>query len=541
MNYGVLVGFIVYLVILAYIGWWANRYTKTTAQYFVGGRKIKILGAALSDKASDMSGWLMLGYPGQAFSAGIGALWAAIGCLGSTLGNYILTGPRLRIYAGKFRAITIPDYLEARLKDNTKLIRVLSAAFILIFMTGYVTAQFAAGGKVFGESFGVSTNTGIVITMIILTAYVIVGGFFAVVWTDVVQALFMLLALIAMPFVIVYNVGGFDHAIELINSADPARLSPIGGLTGAAAVVFVVGYFAWFVNQWGYPHILTRYMSVEDPRKLRRPGIFISTIWEILVLWSAFFAGFLGFALYTSGALDISDPEKIVPSVALAYLPPWLAGFIMAGIISAVMSTADSQLLVAASAVENDIVERIFKVKLSQKSRVNISRIVVLVLALFAMFSAISGSKFVYGMVAAAAGGLAVGFAPIMVLSLWWKRLTKWGGIAGMAYGLVSEIILEKFIYGWAFNPNAPGVFGSIGAALDGIPVYFINFFITLIVMIIVSLLTKPPEEIEKLHKELFTKVPIHKQKDLKNAYEARAQSQIENVVSYIVTSGLLP
>lgn len=537
MNTGILFGFLVYLALLAYIGWWANKYTKTEDQYFVGGRKVHVLAATLSDKASDFSGWLMLAYPSKAFSTGLGAFWAGIGCLFGTLADYVLIGPRLRIYAGKFRAITLPDYLEARLKDDTKLIRILSALIIIVFMTAYVAAQFAAGGKTFAEGFDISDNAGIILTVIILTAYVITGGFFAVVWTDVVQALFMLLTLIIVPFLALAKIGGLGRATEIIASADPAKLHPFGGATGWAAIIFAIGYASWIVGYLGQPHIVTRYMSVEDPRKLRRPGIFISGTWTILVLWGAFFAGFLGFAMAQAGILEVSDPEKVIPAMAVELMPSWLAGFVIAGIISAVMSTADSQLLVASSAIARDFYHKVLGKEVGKKQMVNISRLVVFGVALVGLWFAISGPKVIYQMVATAWGGLAVGFGPILVLSLWWKRTTKEGAIIGMAYGLISEVIFEAKIYGWAFTKDAPGIWGTIGGWFQDVPVFFINFFITLFIIIIVSLLTKPPREIVETHEKLFRKVPIETGK--KSVTEARAKSQVENVAEFVLTKGL--
>ncbi|ANF22099.1 sodium/proline symporter [Thermococcus piezophilus] len=537
MNMGILFGFLIYLVLLAYIGWWANRYTKTEDQYFVGGRKVHVLAATLSDKASDFSGWLMLGYPGAAFKSGLGAFWAAVGCFFGTLADYLLIGPRLRIYTGKFRAITVPDYLEARLKDDTKLIRILGALIIVIFMTAYVAAQFTAGGKTFAEGFGISDNMGIILTVIILTAYVITGGFFAVVWTDVVQAMFMLLTLIIVPFLALARVGGFGKATEIIAASNPTHLDPFGGATGWAALIFAIGYASWIVGYLGQPHIVTRYMSVEDPRKLRRPGIFISGIWTIIVLWGAFFTGFLGYAMYQTGILQVSDPEKVIPAMAVELMPSWLAGFVIAGIISAVMSTADSQLLVASSAIARDFYHKVLGKELGKRQMVNIARIVVTGIALVGLYFALTGNKVVYQMVATAWGGLAVGFGPILTLSLWWKRVTKEGGIIGMAYGLISEVILEAKIYGWAFNPDAPGFFGTLGQWFNAVPVFFINFFVTLFVIIVVSLLTKPSEEVIKLHDEIFRKVPI--EKGGKTVMQARAKSQVENVAEFILATGL--
>ena len=529
MNWGIFVGFLLYLIILAFIGWWANRYTKNESQYYIGGRHVHILAASLSDKASDFSGWLMLGYPGSAFKAGVGAIWAAIGCLGGTLLNWTMMAVRLRIYAGKLKAITIPDFLEARLKDHTKIIRFVSGLIILIFMTAYVGAQFGAGGKTFAVAFGVNYSWGVWITFIILVAYVIAGGFFAVVWTDVFQALLMLSVLIVVPFLIVGEIGGFGNAVNIIGSADPAKLDPFGGAVGLAAVVFAIGYASWIVGYIGQPHIQTRFMSAKDPRQLRRPGIFISIIWTVLVLWGAFFSGFLGFALVQNGSLSVSDPEQIIPALIVHYTPPLVAGILTSGIISAVMSTADSQLLVAASAVGRDYIHKIFNYTPSQKQMVNIGRIVVFVLGLFAVWFALRPNPLVYGMVATAWGGLGVGFGPALILSLWWKRITKEGVIVGMIYGLISEVTLESMI-GWSFTSGP----------LAGVPIFFVNFFITLFIIVVVSLFTKPPEEVIKTHTALFRKVPIGSASK-PTVSETRVKSQIENVAEYIVLKALIP
>lgn len=517
----ILAGILAYLAILIGISLWAKRFTRTEAEYFIGGRRVKVLAAALSDKASDFSGWLMLGYPGQAFKAGLGAFWAGIGCFFGTLADYILIGPRLRIYAGKFRAITIPDFLEARLRDDTKLIRLLGALIILIFMTAYVSAQFTAGGKALSEYFNIDVGTGILVTMIVVLIYVLIGGFFAVVWTDVIQALFMLSALILTSVIAVGTMGGLESAVNVIESIDPNKVHPFGGAVGLMAFVFAIGYASWIVGYLGQPHIITRYMSVEDPRKLRRPGIFISGIWTAIVLICAFLAGFVGFALAEKGLISVDDPEKVIPAIAVTFLPPWLSGFILAGILAAIMSTADSQLLVASSAVSRDLIHKVANIEMSQRWMVNIGRIFVIILALIACYYALSGSKLVYTMVVTAWGGLAVGFGPIVTLSLWWKRVTKWGGIVGMAYGLISEVILEAVIYGWDFNPNAPGIFGLIGSVLNGVPVFFVNFFITLIVIVVVSLFTKPPKDVVELHERIFVKV-------------ARSKSQAEHVSEFL-------
>jgi len=530
MNWTLLIGFLLYLIILAFIGWWSNRFTKNESQYYIGGRHVHIVAASLSDKASDFSGWLMLGYPGSAFKSGLGAIWAAIGCLGGTLLNWTMMAVRLRIYAGKLKAITIPDFLEARVKDHTKIIRFLSGLFILIFMTAYVSAQFAAGGKTFAAAFEVDYTWGALITFIILVAYVIVGGFFAVVWTDVFQALLMVSVLIVVPFLVVAEAGGFENALSIIGSADPTKLDPFGGAVGMAAIVFAIGYASWIVGYIGQPHIQTRFMAAKDPRELRRPGIFISIIWTILVLWGAFFGGFLGFALVQNGSLPNIDPEQIIPTLIVHFTHPLVAGILISGIISAVMSTADSQLLVAASAVGRDYIHKIFNYETTQKQMVNIGRVVVFVLGIVALWFALRPNPLVYGMVATAWGGLGVGFGPPLILSLWWKRITKEGIIVGMIYGLISEIYMETTI-GWSFTSGP----------LEGVPIFFVNFFITLFVIIIVSLLTKPPEEVIETHNKLFKKVPLEGAEPKETVTETRAKSQVEQVAEHIVLNALIP
>lgn len=529
MNWGILVGFLLYLVILAFIAWWSNRYTKTETQYYVGGRRVHILAVALSDKASDMSGWIVLGMPGQAFASGLSALWACIGTSLGTLLDWTMIAYRLRLYAGKLKAITIPDYLEARVKDHTKIIRFVSGLIILIFMTAYVGAQLSAGGKTFAAGLGVSYELGTVITFIILVAYVIVGGFFAVVWTDVFQALLMFILLIIMPFLVIHEAGGFGNAINLIGSADPTKLDPFGGARGVAAIVIAMGYASWVVGYTGEPHILTRYMSAKNPREIRRPGIFISMIWVIITLWCACFTGLLGYALVEKGSISVSDPEQIIPTLVVHFMHPLVAGILLSAIMAAIMSTADSQLLVAASAVGRDYIHKIFNYEPSQKRMVAIGRIVVFILGLFALWFALRPSPLVYGMVATAWGGLAVGFGPSMFLSLWWKRLTKEGVIAGMIYGLVSEVTMEAVI-GWAFTSGP----------LKDVPIFLVNFFITMLIIVIVSLFTKPPEEVVKRHEGLFKKVPIEGGETKETLMETRTKSQVEQVTEHIVLNALI-
>ncbi len=511
MELGVVAAFATYLILLALIGVWAERRTKEYTDYMVASRKLQTLAVALSAEATDMSAWLTIGLPGQAYRRGLVALWASIGCALGTLLNWVGLGARLRILTGRFRAITIPDYLEARFNDTSRFLRIFSALLILLFMTAYVGAVAKGAAKGVMGAIGVDFFHGLVISYIIIVAYTVAGGFWAVAWTDVLQALLMVIALVILPIAGFISVGGIDKALTIIAKSNPAMISPVGGLAGAAAIALAITYFSWIVGYPGQPHIITRFIAAEDPRKLRRPGSLIGMFWVLISLWGAVGIGLAGHALLGP---TLPDPEMVTPTLALKLLPSFLAGLVIAAIVAAAMSTMDSQLLVATSALIHDLYFKLRGVRLSRRKMLFWSRVVTIVIAAVSFVAGISGSPFVYWAVSVAWGGSAAVFAPILLLSVWWKRMTRVGAIAGMVVGAVGDLTCESLgIYPW------------------GIPPYFIWFFINLLVSIVVSLFTKPPEGIEEVFSKVFTKAPIRTTSPIK------ALSEIEIVEKYVVST----
>ena len=489
MDIGVVAAFATYLILLVIVGIWAERRTKSYSDYMVAGRKLQTLAVALSAEATDMSAWLTIGLPGQAFKRGLVALWASIGCALGTLLNWAGLGTRLRILTGKFRAITIPDYLEARFNDRSRFLRIFAALLILLFMTAYVGAVAKGAAKGIMGAVGVDFFWGLVISYVIIVAYTVAGGFWAVAWTDVVQAILMVMALIVLPIAGFAAVGGIDKAFNIIAKSNPAMLDPMGGLAGAAAIALAISYFSWIVGYPGQPHIVTRFIAAEDPRKIRRPGALIGMFWVLATLWGAVGIGLAGYALLGN---TLADPEMVTPTLALKLLPSYVAGLIIAAIVAAAMSTMDSQLLVATSALIHDLYFKLRGVRLERRKMLMWSRIITIAIAAASFIAGISGSPFVYWAVSVAWGGSAAVFAPVLLLSVWWKRMSRAGAIAGMVIGAVGDLTCETLgIYPW------------------GIPPYFIWFFVNLLVAIVVSLFTKPPEGVEEVFKTSFVKQPI--------------------------------
>ena len=463
------VAFILYLIILIIIGIWTSKFNKTLDDFFIGGRRLGVWPVAISAEASDMSGWLVMGLPGRAFVYGISALWAAIGCAIGTVFGWIGIADRLRKFTEKLRSITIPDYLEDRFNDKSHVIRALSTFIISLFMVAYVSAQFVASGKILSQTFGWNYLSALVVGAMILTFYTMMGGFFAVAWTDVFQGMLIVAIIVLLPILGIIKIGGLDKLFERAWSIGPRYVLPNFGYGGIVLLLFVFGSMAWMFGYAGQPHILTRYMAIKDRRKLRESTV-VGVTWVILSLWGAIFIGLIGLVYFGS----IPDPEKVMPLLAINLLPRWVAGVVIAAITAAIMSTADSQLLVATSAIVEDVYHKLINPNADQKKLVFFSRIAVVVLALLSFILAIQGG-IIYMLVAFAWGGLAAAFGPVIILSLWWKRTTRWGAIAGMISGTVTVIIWDKFGGHTLFTPAIPGM----------LPAFFVSFFLVIIVSVI--------------------------------------------------------
>lgn len=479
--------FVAYLVALIAIGALTYRLNKSIEDFVIAGRKLGAWVTAISAQASDMSGWLLLGIPGKAYTQGFGGFWTIIGSIVGIFFNWTVLAKRLRRYTEKLKAITLPDFYEARFRDeDKKQLRVLSAIILIVFLMFYVSAQFVASGKALSATFDFTYSQAVIIGAAVIVFYTMMGGFFAVAYTDLFQGMLMAVMLIILPIVGLFHLGGFGEMLKHAQTANVGFLSFKSGEVGFAAFTLIVGHLAIGLGYPGQPHIVTRFMAIEDPRKIRQSTL-IAMIWVILAGYGALFIGLTGLGVCPR----LADPETVTVTMAMMLMPRWLAGLMIAAAMAAIMSTADSQLLVATSAIAEDFYRKIFKKDASQKTLLRISRVATVVIAAVALGFALNQDPkaeggIVFSFVLYAWGGLAASFGPLLILSLYWKRITKAGAIAGMLVGTGTIIVwynvkvLHELIY-----ELVPG------------------FFLSLIAIVVVSLLTKPPEGVAEELKEI--------------------------------------
>jgi len=473
-NAWVLTAFVLYLGMMIAIGLYSTRFSSSgLGEFFLGGRKMKSFVVALSAVTAGRSAWLIIGMSGMAYVRGVSAIWAVVGYVLMELFMFVYAGRRLRIFTGKMDNLTIPDYLESRLADKTRLVRTVSLIPILIFMVAYVAAQFTAGGKALSASFGINPVYGILITAGVVLFYTMMGGFLAVCLTDVFQAMFMIFALVLLPAVAIVRFGGLPLVLATLKGLSPQLLDPFALSTGA-----FLGFIGIGLGSPGNPHILNKYMSIQNPERLRASGL-IGTVWNVIMAWGALYIGLVGRAMYSDVALlPAKDPENIYPLLGARHLHPFIFGLTISAIFAAIMSTADSQLLVASSALIRDIYQKILAKgkEMTQRQLVFWSRTATIFIALIAFAIGVYAKKLVFYMVLFAWGGLGAAFGPAILLSLYWKRLTKWGVAAGIFIGTAVEII-------WYSIPALKA------AVSEWVPATILSG----VVVIGVSLLTKAP------------------------------------------------
>lgn len=458
LNSTVFYAFVVYLLIIIGIGIASARFSSEgIGEFYLAGRKLKRFVVALSAVVSGRSAWLMVGVSGMAFTMGVSAVWAVVGYIVAELFLFLFVGKRLRRFSEQHDVITLPEYFAIRFGKEeqgkfspSRSLRVVSVVVITIFMVAYVAAQFNAGGKAFSATFDITMAQGVWFTALIVLAYTILGGYLAVSLTDMVQAIVMIIALVVLPIVAVIDFGGQSLVLQELANQKGSLIDPV-----AIGVGGVIGFLGIGLGSPGQPHILVRYMSVDDPRQLRYSAL-VGTIWNVVMAWGAIYIGLLGRAFYKSkDVLPNQDPENIFPSLAGEHLPPVLFGIIIAAILAAIMSTADSQLLVAASGLVRDIYEKIIKKgeELSQRHLVIMSRVIVLILVAVALYFALTSSEWVFWLVLFAWAGLGAAFGPPLLLSLFWKDMTIAGALAGMISGFLIIFIwtsistLDNFLY----------------------------------------------------------------------------------------------
>ena len=463
------------------IGYLAFKRTDDHEDYMLGGRNLPPWVAALSAGASDMSGWLVMGLPGAIYVSGLIEAWIAIGLTIGAYLNWLLVAPRLRAYTEVSRnSITVPSFLENRLRDNTRLLRILSGVVILVFFTLYISSGMVAGGVFFESSFNGDYLWGMLLVAVVTLAYTLFGGFLGASLTDVVQGLMMVIALIAVPVIAIFSIGGIDRTAELIaENATPGHLSMFGGdvVTGAT-ILAIVSSLAWGLGYFGQPHIIVRFMALRSPQEAksaRRIGI----SWMVVSLIGAIVSGLVGIAYVAAKGIDLTNPETVVLLMSQTLLHPFVAGLVLAAVVAAIMSTISSQLIVCSSALIEDLYKVFRKNPPEPKRLVMMGRGAVLVVAIIAILLAITPNDTILGLVSFAWAGFGAAFGPIILLSLYWRRLTNWGALSGMFVGAATVFIWK------AMNT---GLYELLPA--------FVLAFITAVV---VSLLTyKHNEEIQQ-------------------------------------------
>ena len=449
-----LVTFVFYLVMMLGIGVHAYRQTSDLSDYILGGRRLGRWVTALSAGASDMSGWLLLGLPGAIYAAGLGEAWIGLGLLLGAYCNWRVTAPRLRVYTQYVdNALTLPDYFSNRFRDETKLLRIVSATIILVFFTVYVASGLTAGAKLFEASFGMDYHLALFVGGLVIISYTFIGGFLAVSWTDMVQGLLMAAALVVAPIVMLFELGGLEQTLQVGREMDQlAGTVKSQWFAGKSALDYLlsvsfISLMAWGLGYFGQPHLLARFMaakSVTEVHGARR----IAMSWMAMSMVGAIGVGLFGIAYFNEtpqAALLLNDSEQVFILASKVLFNPWIAGFLLAAILAAVMSTIDSQLLVSSSAVTEDFYRGIIKPHAGDKELVLIGRIAVLVVAAIAMFIALDKESKVLALVANAWAGFGAAFGPVVLLSLVWRRMTMWGALAGMVVGAATVILWIQF------------------------------------------------------------------------------------------------
>lgn len=446
-----LVTFIVYFVFLLSVGWFFYKRTMNLEDYLIGGRRLGKWVTALSAQASDMSGWLLMGLPGAVLLMGTSQSWIAIGLFIGTVVNWLMVAPRLRVHTEKVEAITLPSFFEKRFKDPTGALRVLSAVIILFFFTVYASSGLVAAGRLFEAMFGVDFTLAVLIGGIIIVIYTFLGGFLAVSWTDFVQGLLMLLAVVLVPTVAFFSAGGVAGIREAMLEADISG-SIIPG--GTLPIIGIISTMAWGLGYFGQPHILSRFMGIRSVKDL--PGsTTIAIVWVGFSLTFAVFIGLVGISLFP----ELTGPasETVFIEMVRTVFSPWLGGVFLAAILSAIMSTIDSQLLVSSSALTEDLYKRVAGEEISQGRLMWMGRLSVVIIAVIALVLALNPQNTVLGLVSYAWGGFGAAFGPIVIMALLSRRTTWQSALAGMLTGTIVLIVWERLGLGAVMYEIVPG------------------------------------------------------------------------------------
>ena len=486
---------VVYLVAMVLVGVYCSRKggSSSSHEFYLGGRKLGPIVTAMSAEASDMSSYLLMGLPGLAYISGVAEVgWTAIGLAIGTYLNWLIVAKRLRRYSAHIGAITIPSFFSRRYRDQRNALSCIAAVFILIFFIPYTASGFKAIGTLFNSLFGVNYHGAMIVGAIVVIGYTVLGGFLAVSTTDLIQSIIMTFALIFIVFFAVGQAGGLD-VISANASALPGYLNMTEGfdvVTGQASTygaLSIASTLAWGLGYFGMPHILLRFMAIEDDSKLKTSRR-IATIWVVFSMFIAIFIGIVGYSVTKAGKIPLlgtnAEAETIIIKLSdllsqYGVFFAIMAGLVLAGILASTMSTADSQLLAAASSMSHDLIQDFFRVKLNPKAAMTAARTTVIAIAVVGIFLAWNPNSSVFNIVSFAWAGFGAAFGPLVLFSLFWKRTNKAGAIAGMIAGGVMVFVWKYLVAplggSWSFYELLPA------------------FLVSCLVIVVVSLATAPP------------------------------------------------
>lgn len=443
MN-AILLAFIAYLLIVLIVGLATVRITRNMDDFALGGRRLGPWVIAFSERASGESAWLLIGLPGAAMVSGLLELWTVVGCITGIIISWIIIAKPLRLATGKFQALTLPELLARKTGDESGMIRLVSSLIIIFFFTFYVAAQFSGAGKVLNVTFGITEFNGMILGAVIIVFYTMMGGFLAVAWTDLVQGIIMIGTLVILPLVGLIELSQLKPAEPLLDWS-----TLWGGKSGFGAFAGALAGLSWGLGYMGQPHLVTRFMAIRDPDHIKISRR-VATAWAIPAFFGSMFIGLIGVELAKNGALStgavagnvagvLADPEKLMPLMATRLLPAGLAGILISGAIAAMMSTADSQLLVSTTVVTEDLLGRWARnrnIKL-----LFLGRLFTVIVGAVGFYLAWQSTDLVFNMVSYAWSGLGASFGPVLIAVLWWKKTTRNGVLAGLVTGSLTTIL----------------------------------------------------------------------------------------------------
>lgn len=491
---GTVISLALYFIVMLGIGLYAYRKSTSDVDgYMLGGRSLSPSVTALSAGASDMSGWMLMGLPGAMFLTGLSSAWIAVGLVIGAYINYLVVAPRLRTYTEVAKnSITLPDYFENRFADQKHLLRIVSAIVIIIFFTLYTSSGIVAGGKLFETSFGLSYEIGLYVTAGVVVTYTLFGGFLAVSLTDFVQGCIMFVALVLVPVVVVHDLGGVTETVNTIEQVNADLLKFFSGVSALG----IISAMAWGLGYFGQPHIIVRFMAIrskDDMPVARRIGM----SWMIVSITGAMATGFAGVAYVAKHNVELADAETIFILLSQVLFHPLIAGFLLAAILAAIMSTISSQLLVTSSSLTGDFYRTFLNRTATQKQLVTVGRLSVLAVALVAIALAYDRNSSILSLVSNAWAGFGAAFGPLVILSLYWRRMNWQGALAGMVVGSVTVLF-------WIYAPIEIDGKGLSAFMYEIVP----GAIAAAIAIVVVSKITAEPEsevietfeEVEKIH-----------------------------------------